>query len=930
MVMMAAMTIVSMAQMPNPTPIPLNPDVRHGQLENGLNYYILHNEEPKQRANFYIAQKVGSTLETTEQLGLAHFLEHMAFNGTKHYPGKNMLNYLQSKGIRFGEDINAYTGFDETVYNINNVPTTDKALMDSVLLVLSDWSGSILLEESEINAERGVIEEEWRSRDGAQVRMFTAILPQIFSEYQYQQMPIGKMEVVRNFAPQTLRDYYHKWYRPDQQGIVIVGDFDAAEMEQKVKDLFSKIPMPENAAPRVYPTVSDNEKPIFAQYADKEMPYSMIMVSFKSDKIPFEMRNTDLAYMQENVIEELISRMINNRLTEYSKKPECKYSYAGVSFGNFYVASTKAAFDITILAKSSVKEAYDDALAVVARACKTGFMPGEVTRARDEILAEYEKAYNERNNTKSDALARRLIRTFIDNTANPGAEKEYNMMKQILPMIPVEALNQLSATILTPNNQVIVVSQPERDNMEVVTADVMTTDLNKIINAEYEPYVDEVLPESLISKMPKAGKITSEKAGKFDTHEFTLSNGAKVIVKKTDFNADEIVFHAFAKGGRQTFSEKDAYNVNACETAVATSKLGNIKRSTLEKYLAGKKASVDFDFSSTLNNLKGKSTVKDLKTLMELVYEYFTDLQPDQEAYDSEISSVLSILREQEKNPDFVFQQKLSAARSNNSNLYNPMPSVAMFEQAKYPEMLKIAKAAMANAADYTFTFVGNIDIAVLKPMLEQYIASLPSTGKTSAPKVVTPIPVIKGDVKDMFDYPMQTPSTRVFVTIDNNDVPYSIENSVRVEAMGDILGNIFTDTLREEEGGTYSPFAFANLNPWTGYWQLSYLFQTNSDVQQKLIDRAVLETNKMLSEGVDETNFNKVKQAMVKQYENQVRTNSYWLDNLVDYQLGIDNITNHKSAIDSMTLSNFNEFMKKLNAKQNHLDFVMTGVPVK
>ena len=314
MALTATMAVAALAQ--TPTPIPLSKEVRHGQLPNGLNYYILHNEEPKERVNFYIAQKVGSTLETPEQLGLAHFLEHMAFNGTAHYPGKNMLNYLQSKGIRFGADINAYTSFDETVYNINNVPSTDKALMDSVLLVLSDWSGSILLEEDEINAERGVIEEEWRARNNAQSRMIESILPQIYKEYQYQQTPIGKMEIVRNFPPKAIRDYYHKWYRPDQQGIVIVGDMDAEEMEKKVVELFSKIPMPENAAERVYPTVSDNEAPIFAQFADKEYPYTMMMVSFKSDKIPFEYRNTDMAFVQESVLFPLISKMINNRLNE--------------------------------------------------------------------------------------------------------------------------------------------------------------------------------------------------------------------------------------------------------------------------------------------------------------------------------------------------------------------------------------------------------------------------------------------------------------------------------------------------------------------------------------------------------------------------------------------------------------------------------------
>ncbi|MDE6812104.1 MAG: insulinase family protein, partial [Muribaculaceae bacterium] len=321
-------------------PLPVMPGVRQGVLPNGLTYYVMHNEEPKNRANFYIAQKVGSTLETPDQLGLAHFLEHMAFNGTKTYPGKDLLNYLQSKGIRFGADINAYTSFDETVYNIDNVPCNDQALMDSVLLALRDWSCNILLEEAEIEAERGVIHEEWRSRNDANTRMFTNILPQLYEEYQYEQMPIGKMEVVMNFKPQTLRDYYHKWYRPDQQGIIVVGDFDAAEMEKKIVNLFSPIPMPSDAAPRTYAQVSDNIDPLYVTFEDPELQYGMVMVNFKFDPTPVEYRNTIEIYLQDQVLTSVVSQLLNNRLSEYAQNPDCRYVQAGCYFGNYYVSNT--------------------------------------------------------------------------------------------------------------------------------------------------------------------------------------------------------------------------------------------------------------------------------------------------------------------------------------------------------------------------------------------------------------------------------------------------------------------------------------------------------------------------------------------------------------------------------------------------------------
>lgn len=911
-----------------PTALPLSPEVRHGQLPNGLNYYILHNEEPKERVNFYIAQKVGSTLENADQLGLAHFLEHMAFNGTTHFPGKNMLNYLQSKGIRFGADINAYTGFDETVYNVNNVPSTDKALMDSVLLVLYDWSGSILLEEDEINAERGVIEEEWRSRNSAQIRMYESILPVIYSEYQYQQMPIGKMEIVRNFPPQAIRDYYHKWYRPDQQGIVIVGDMDAEEMEKKVVELFSKIPMPENAAPRTYPSVSDNDKPIYAYYKDKEMPYTMIQVSFKSDKMPTEMNNTDMAFMSEKVFKALIATMINNRLNEYSKKPECDYSYASVSFGDFWVSKTKDAFDILIIAKDDVSAAYNDALAIVAQACKTGFLQSELVRARDEELSKYEKAYNERNNTKNETLARKLIRTYIDNESFMGAEAEFEMMKQIMPMLPVQLFNQVAKELLTPNNQVIVLSQPDKEGMTMVSEEVMVADLQKALNAEYTAYVDEELPEHLIAEMPAAGKITSTKQGAFDTTEFTLSNGVKVVVKPTDFQSDEILMTAFRDGGRQMYSVDQANDVKLAEDAVEASRLGKYSQSTIEKYCAGKSIELKYEIGNAVTELKGKSTVKDLSTLMELVYLYFTSIEPDPETYQAQISSMIGIIKAQEKNPQLIFQNKLSLARTNNNELYASNINVDILQSANYDNILKIVKASLENAADYTFVFTGNIDINTLKPLLEQYVASLPSKGKAVASPIVTPVPVINGIHNDMFDVTMEVPQTYVFTTIDDNNLPYTIENSVMVEAIGDILDIVYTSTLREEEGGTYSPQAFARFNQWTGYWSVNYLFMTNSDVQERLIKRAKDELDNLLKNGAKEEDFNKAKEAMVKQYEINVRTNKYWDEALFSYLKGKDTITNHKAAIDGMTWAGLNKFMSGLYNGKNGLNFVMTGVP--
>lgn len=909
------------------TPLPLNEAVKHGTLPNGLNYYILHNEEPKERVNFYIAQKVGSTLETPEQLGLAHFLEHMAFNGTTNFPGKTMLNYLQAKGIRFGADINAYTSFDETVYNIDNVPSTDKALVDSVLLVLHDWSGSILLEESEINAERGVIEEEWRSRNSAQQRMYEAMLPKIYQEYQYQQMPIGKMEIVRNFPPQAIREYYHKWYRPDQQGIVIVGDIDAAEMEKKVIDLFSTIPMPENAAERTYPSVSDNEKPIYFYFSDKELRFPMIMVNFKMDKIPLEMRNTVEAYVQTQLVDVLLSTMINNRLNDYAKNPECKYVQAGVSFGDFFVSKTKAAFDTFIIPKGDVKEALDDAMGIVARACKTGFMESELVRARDELLAQYEKLYNERNNTKTETLARELCRHFIDNEAAPGIEKEYELVKMILPMLPVQAFNQEAAQLLTAGNQVIVVSEPLRDGMTAISEEEITGRLADILNAQYEAYVDEVITDPLIEKLPAPGKIASVSEGKFGTTVLTLSNGAKVIVKPTDFKQDEIVMTAFKEGGKRAYDAKDAANVMLAGDAAEVSRLGSFDQVKLGKYLAGKNVSLGYNIGNTVNALDGKSTVKDLPTFMEVLYATFTELNPDETAYNAYIDQIKTILKNNDKNPTSVFQRAVAKATYAGNPMFQ-QPSVELLEAGNYARELEIVKSSLKNAADFTFIFTGKIDLDMFKPLVEQYIAALPSTGKKGAtPAKLTSINIAEGVVNDTFKQPMQVPSTMVLTNISGKNVDYSIANFVKIDLIGDILSNVFTETLREEEGGTYSPYAYGTFNPFTGTWQIVYVFQTNDQMQDKLITRANEELLKLLSNGAGEADFNKVKEAALKQYEINVRTNGYWRNNLQRLELGYDDISGHKAAIENLTLADFNKFMSSLYDGKNHIQVVMQGV---
>ena len=909
-------------------PLPLNPKVKSGVLPNGLSYYIMHNEEPKERANFYIAQKVGSTLEAPDQLGLAHFLEHMAFNGTTHYPGKNMLNYLQSKGIRFGADINAYTAFDETVYNINNVISTDKNLMDSVLLVLHDWSGDILLEEAEIDAERGVIQEEWRMRNNAQFRMYSTILPQIYQEYQYQQMPIGKMDVVMNFKPEVLKAYYKKWYRPDQQGIVIVGDFDADEMEKKVVDLFSTIVMPENAAPREYPSVSDNEKPIFVSFTDPELTNMMTTISFKSEKVPTEMRNTLPVYIQEQFLERLISIMINNRLNEFSQTPECRYAYAGVGFGDFYVSKTKASFDVRVVAKNDSRAAVEDAMSVVTRACKTGFNDAEYERATKEVMAMFEKLYNERDKTDNDYFGNELCRYFIDNVSAPGIETEYQLAQMMLPQIPVEAINEIVGQILTDENIVVVTSAPKSEGFEIVSEEAMLSTLNQVMHAEYEALAEEKITEPLIPVLPASGKILSETTdSSLDAQVLKLSNGVTVILKPTDFSGDEVLFYAYREGGKRMYSYDQAPNVIMMEDIYETAKKGNFDNKTLKKYLAGKNVALGFSVNSYTDALNGNSTVKDLPYLFELIYTSFTAVNPDEETYNVNIDKIRPLLENAEKNPNFIFSKQLAKTRYNDNPLMSDA-SVETLDNVVYSDALGLVKNALGNPADYTFIFVGNITSEVINPLIEQYIASL-STTPATAPVFKSEITSPKGQVKNEFTQPMEAPTTIVYDMYSQNNLDYTLQNDIMIDLVGDILGNIYIDTLREEEGGTYSPSAGAMYNPNTGEWNILYMFSTNADQKDKLVNRADEELMKLLKDGADETNFNKAKEAMIKQYEINSKKNNYWT-NVISTQKRfpqVDFVNGYADALQGITLDQFNAFMKNLYNGQNRIQVIMDGV---
>lgn len=898
-------TAAVMAQGMQMPPIPVDNAVRIGKLPNGLTYYIRHNDYPEHRVNFYIAQRVGSIQEEENQRGLAHFLEHMAFNGSENYPGDKLLEYMRSIGVEFGRDLNAYTAIAETVYNIDNVPSKNIAALDSCLLVLKDWSNGLTLATEEIDKERGVIENEWRLRSSPMQRMMERNLETIYPGSKYgRRMPIGTMEVVKNFKPEVLRQYYHKWYRPDNQAIIVVGDIDVDRTEQKIKEMFSGIKLDPNAAPVVAEPVPDNNEAIIVVDKDKEQQFNIVQIMFKHDDVPDSMK-TSLAYMVQQYALNLSLQMLNARLAEVGQNPECPYLQAYVSDGDYIYAKSKDAFAVVCIPKPGQTEAaISAAVREVMRATMFGFTPTEFVRAKSEYMSQLEKVYTNRNKRENGVYCELYTRNFIDNEPIPSIEDEYSIMQQISPMIPVEAINEVMKELVsvTDTNLVVMSFNTEKEGTVYPTAESIKKAIDTVHGEKLTAWVDNVKQEPLIAKMPAKGKITGEKENKtLGYKELTLSNGARVLLKKTDFKDDEVVIDATSKGGSSLLGDEDIVNAKVFDMAIGASGLGNFSNTELEKALAGKQANANLQLFNLHEGLSGSSTPKDLETLFQLTYLYFTDVRKDEKSFAQLMTTLETMLKNQALSPDAAFSDSLM------STLYchNPRYATLKLEDLKkvnYDRILQIAKERTADAGDFTFTIVGNFDEATIRPLIEQYIASLPAKGKKENWKKVSTY--AKGNAENKFTRKMETPKANAYMYWYNLTTPYSLENAVAASAAGQVLEMIYLKKIREDAGAAYSAGAtgMASLGgdtPFTALIGICPMDPEKSDMAIKIME----EEAKKLCTTVDADMLNKVKELMLKRADENAKTNSYWvstINNLDEY--GVDTYTNYKNVVNALT----------------------------
>ena len=911
-------------QMP---PIPMDPKVRVGKLDNGLTYYIRQNNYPEGQANFYIAQKVGSVLEEDNQRGLAHFLEHMCFNGTEKFPGNGVIKYLESIGVKFGGDLNAYTSIDETVYNIDNVPVSAAGAIDSCLWILHDWAGALLLEDEDIDKERGVIHEEWRQRNTAQQRMMEAVALKMYPGNRYgDRFPIGTMEVIDNFPYQALKDYYEKWYRPDQQAVVVVGDINVDEIEAKIKSIFADLRMPENPAERVYLPIADNKEPIIALAQDKEQQYGIVYLFAKHEAIPNEAKG-DMQYLILDYAKSMFAQMIGARIDELAMQPDAPFVEGFVSDGEFFLAKTKGAVNGAIIPKEGqVKESLAVLYREMLRAQRHGFTESEYARARAEYLTQLESAYNERDKVKSQRYCKQYVRHFIDNEPIPGIENSYAVMNQLAPNLPVQLVNQVVAGLMSDSNLVVMAMLPEKEGLVHPTENEIAQLLTEVAAEEITAYVDKVSDEPLIAQEPTGGKVVKTKDAMYGYKQLTLSNGATVYLKSTDFKADQILMSVVSKGGAALYDASEAINLSQVTDVIENNGIGNFNTTDLQKVLAGKKAGVAPYVGLNMEGMNGNSTPKDFETLMQLTYLQFTAPRLDAEAFASYKSKMKAMLENQELDPQSALGDTITKVLYNNHPRAINMKA-ADVEKIDDARILEIYKERFANAADFSFIFTGAIDEAVAIPLIEKYIGGLPSGGKKEK-YVDAKMDIQKGEIKNVFEKQMETPSATVYLVY-SGKIKHNLKNSLMMSLTKQILDIIYTEEIREKEGGTYGVGTSGSITriPKESF-RLLVMFQTAPELREKLTGMAINLLEKYAEEGPRQKDLDKVREYMLKKYTENQKENSYWANQLHNHiALGYDGYKDYEKTLNSITTDDLKKFAKSLLKQGNEIEVSMVGV---
>jgi len=867
--------------------LPQDPTVRKGKLKNGMTYYIRHNAKEAGLADFYIAQRVGSILEEPRQRGLAHFLEHMAFNGTKNFPGKGkrlgIVPWCESIGVKFGANLNAYTSIDQTVYHIGSAPLKREGIIDSCLLVLHDWSHYLLLEDAEIDKERGVIHEEWRTRRAGKAvqRLMELAMPKVYKGTKYEDcMPIGSMEIVDNFPYQDLRDYYQKWYRPDLQAIIVVGDIDVDKMEKKIKKIFSPIPMPKHAAERVYYPVSDNEKMIIDIEKDREQPIVLCHIYQKREATPDEEKNTE-KYLRDSYIDGLISTMLNDRFVELRQQPVPPFQSATGRASTFFLSRTKDAFSISISCKQdNILGGIISAVGVAERARQHGFTQTELNRAKSLRLNAAERRANMQGDYRNSHYVNNCVDNFLEGEPLVSVDFMLENTRKLDREVSLAEVNAAVKKLITDKNQVVLMYAPDKEGFEIPSEQQIEQVILSTQQQSYAPYTEEdngiTLTSYLSSLTSKPGSIVSEKPYRHGFTELTLSNGMKVYTKKTDYESDAVSLRMQADGGTSLYGDEDIPNFALISSGVTEGGVGPFDAVALRKLLTGKSVRVSPSVGAKGQSISGSSSVKDMEALFQLTYLYFTQPRKDTTAFASLMNRQYNFLANRNASPKVDYNDSIRAILYGNHPRMKPVVQQTL-EQVNYDRILEIYKERFSDAANFKTVIIGNYDEQALRQLLCQYLAVLPATNKHEQTDYNHVPRIVGGTSVHKFTKKQATPLANVGIYY-TADVPFTPQSDLELDFLKRCLSIAYTDSVREEKGGTYGvsvDFELDKDDKPNATLTISYNADPNR--YNELNPIIYQQLKNIADNGPLASSMDKVKQYLVKQYAQAAITNDYW-----------------------------------------------------
>jgi zinc protease len=907
-------------------PIPPDPNIKIGKLDNGMTYYIKQNKKPEKRMELRLAVNAGSVCETNGQQGLAHFCEHMCFNGTKNFPGNKMIDIMESLGVKFGADLNAYTSFDQTIYMLK-VPTDSVEWINKGFQVLEDWAHQVSMDDVEIDKERGVITEEWRLGLGAEDRMMQKYVPVLLKDSKYaERLPIGKIDIIKSFPHDTLRAFYKSWYRPDLMAVIIVGDIDPVLAEQKVKEYIGRVPKAVNPPPRVEFPVPGNTDPLISIVTDKEATGYNASVFFKHPKSD----NITFGDYRNQLIRTLYSGMLNSRLQEIAQKPESPYLYAYAGYGSFIGRSIDV-YQLSVGAKENqIEKSIELALTENERAREFGFTATELEREKKDVLSNYEKMAKESDKTESASYADEFIRNYLDKECIPGIQKEFELVKGYLPEITLDQINSLGKTWTSDDNMAALITAQEKEGVKVPT-EVQVKDIIKSVKTKkIEAYVDKVSDVPLLAVPPVGTKVvkrTDDK--KYGFTELTFGNGVRMILKSTDFKNDEIILSAYSPGGNSLYPDGDIMSATLASTIIAQSGLGDYDFIGLQKKLSGNTAKLSPYISDLREGVNGNCSPKDLETVLQLNYLYFTKTRRDESAFNAYMSRIRNMIKPMRANPQVIFQDTLSKIISLNSPRVIAVPSDAQMDQVNLDRLISIFKDRFADASDFTYLMVGNFKIDEVIPLLEKYIGGLPSIKRKETWKDVTP-----GFPKGLLvvDVPRNSEPQSSVAMVWKGDFKWNDKDRQSFSMLMNILAIKCRESMREEQGGVYGVSINGNTSklPRPTY-TIQSMWGCNPDSIKILSQTVLKEMGKIKKDGPTEVDLNKVKETLIRQRETQLKENGFWLTQLQNHFLFDDNLLTleeYKTFINSFSISDIKVIANKYLNTDSYVEVALTPVP--